>query len=360
MFGYGDQADTPTLESCTQNGVPYLPFGSLGYGATDMPPAEQGQTAAQARLAWLLARSPVTVVIAGTSSGGEHRGRGSVSGWDRRRLQRLAHSPHTLNCSRTVSTSEDPLTSLIVPGVHRLGDDTVSFYLIEDDQELLLVDAGLPRHFSQLTQLLERLGRSLPDIKAVLLTHGHVDHLGIAERVRRQSGAPLWVHPADAAALKRPTRPAPGAEPEGSMGRYLLRRPAAAGLAWHIMRSGALSTSPVLSFEALPSGSGQTLDLPGRPRLVAVPGHTPGSVALHLPSRAVVLTGDALVTSDGLAGRTGPSIVNAGFTHDTAQALKSLEALAGLDAEVVLPGHGEPFTAGVTEAVRLARLAGPA
>jgi|HubBroStandDraft_6_1064221.scaffolds.fasta_scaffold852487_2 hypothetical protein len=100
MFGYGDQADTPTLESCTQNGVPYLPFGSLGYGATDMPPAEQGQTAAQARLAWLLARSPVTVVIAGTSSGGEHRGRGSVSGWGRRRFQRLAHSPHTLNCSR--------------------------------------------------------------------------------------------------------------------------------------------------------------------------------------------------------------------------------------------------------------------
>jgi pyridoxine 4-dehydrogenase len=62
------QADTPRLEFCIQNGIPYLPFGSLGYGATDTPPAEQGQTAAQARLAWLLARSPVTVVIAGTSS----------------------------------------------------------------------------------------------------------------------------------------------------------------------------------------------------------------------------------------------------------------------------------------------------
>jgi glyoxylase-like metal-dependent hydrolase (beta-lactamase superfamily II) len=252
------------------------------------------------------------------------------------------------------------LTSLVAPGVHRLGDDMVSFYVIEEGQDLLLVDAGLPRHFSQLTDLLERLGRSLPDINAVVLTHGHVDHLGIAERVRRQGGAPIWVHPADAAALKRPTRPAPGAEPEGSMSRYFLRSPAAFGLAWHIVRSGALSTSSVLSYQALPPASGQTLDLPGRPHLVAVPGHTPGSVALYLPSRAVVLTGDALVTSDGLAGRTGPSIVNAGFTHDTAQALKSLGALAGLDAEVVLPGHGEPFTAGVTEAVRLARLAGPA
>ena len=77
-------------------------------------------------------------------------------------------------------------------------------------------------------------------------------------------------------------------------------------------------------------------------------------------SHTVVLTGDALVTSDGIAGRTGPSIVNAGFTHDTAQALGSLEALPGLDAEVVLPGHGEPFTGGVSEAVRLARLAGAA
>jgi glyoxylase-like metal-dependent hydrolase (beta-lactamase superfamily II) len=77
-------------------------------------------------------------------------------------------------------------------------------------------------------------------------------------------------------------------------------------------------------------------------------------------SHTVVLTGDALVTSDGIVGRTGPSVVNAGFTHDTAQAPDSLEALAGLDSEVVLPGHGEPFTGGVSEAVRLARLAGAA
>jgi glyoxylase-like metal-dependent hydrolase (beta-lactamase superfamily II) len=59
-------------------------------------------------------------------------------------------------------------------------------------------------------------------------------------------------------------------------------------------------------------------------------------------------------------GRTSPSIVNAGFTHDTAQALDSLQTLAALDAEVVLPGHGEPFTGDVSEAVGVARLAGAA
>ena len=68
MFSYGNQSDAPTLEFCAENGIPYLAFGPRGYGATDTPPAAPGMTASQARLAWLLARSPVTVVIAGTSS----------------------------------------------------------------------------------------------------------------------------------------------------------------------------------------------------------------------------------------------------------------------------------------------------
>jgi len=67
-FSYGNQKDAPTLEFCTQHGIPYLPFWPLGRGGSDAPRAERGQTAAQARLAWLLARSPAIVVIAGTSS----------------------------------------------------------------------------------------------------------------------------------------------------------------------------------------------------------------------------------------------------------------------------------------------------
>ena len=67
-FSYDNQNDTPTLEFCAQHAIPYLPFWPLGRGATGTPPAEPGQTPAQARLGWLLARSPVVVVIAGTSS----------------------------------------------------------------------------------------------------------------------------------------------------------------------------------------------------------------------------------------------------------------------------------------------------
>jgi aryl-alcohol dehydrogenase-like predicted oxidoreductase len=68
LFSYGNQQDAPTLEYCTEHGIPYLPYGPRGYGATDAPPAQPGLTVEQTRLAWLLARSPVTVVIAGTRS----------------------------------------------------------------------------------------------------------------------------------------------------------------------------------------------------------------------------------------------------------------------------------------------------
>jgi hypothetical protein len=66
-FGYGNQSDTPTLEYCTENDIPYLPFTSRDPNA-NAAPAVPGLTAKQARLAWLLARSPVAVVITGTSS----------------------------------------------------------------------------------------------------------------------------------------------------------------------------------------------------------------------------------------------------------------------------------------------------
>ncbi len=86
---------------------------------------------------------------------------------------------------------------------------------------------------------------------------------------------------------------------------------------------------------------GQVLDLPGEPRIVGMPGHSPGSVAVHVPLVEAVMVGDALTTKHVLTGKRG--LLPAPFTDDPAQALDSLGRLTGLDATWVLPGHGTPW-----------------
>ena len=87
------------------------------------------------------------------------------------------------------------------PGAHRLGDEMVNFYLIEDGSGVTLVDTGLPSHYDALVTALIGLGRSLDDVRGILLTHAHPDHLGLAERLREETGATVWVSAADASML---------------------------------------------------------------------------------------------------------------------------------------------------------------
>jgi len=103
----------------------------------------------------------------------------------------------------------------------------------------------------------------------------------------------------------------------------------------------------------------EVLDVPGKPRAVHIPGHTPGNAVLHFEDRLAVISGDTLITHNPLTGRTGPQVQPSGFNRDTAQALASLSALEHLTAEIILPGHGEPWHGPISQAVQLARAAGP-
>lgn len=124
------------------------------------------------------------------------------------------------------------------------------------------------------------------------------------------------------------------------------------GFLWFGLLHGALRT-PKLT-EVATFGDGATLDVPGSPRVILVPGHTPGSAALHVPALDALFVGDALATYAVTTGVRGPQV--APFTADSDVAVASLSRLAPVVAGLVLPGHGEAWTSGVEEAIRQVRL----
>ena len=243
------------------------------------------------------------------------------------------------------------MTREVAPGVHRLGNELVNFYVVEDGRRLALVDAGLPGFRRQLEEFLAGRGRTVGDIEAVLLTHAHADHVGVAGVVHG-AGAAVHVHEADAE-MARTAKPQ---SREGSMLPHFRHR-----ATWRLLvggaRLGGMRTPKIASPSTF--SEGDALDVPGRPQIVHTPGHSNGHVVFHLPDRGALLAGDAIVTYNPLTGRDGPQIMPSAFSVSSAQATASLERLEPLEAGVLLVGHGDPWIGGVAAAVARAREAGP-
>ena len=232
----------------------------------------------------------------------------------------------------------------LAPGLHRLGSGMINSYLIADGTEVTIVDAGVGGYFGDLPGELAAMGRSLDDVRALVLTHGHGDHIGFAERLRRERHVPVSVHEADAALAR-------GEVPNPAKGLGPTRITALLRFLWYAARRGGLRNHPLV--EVATFGDGATLDVPGSPRVVLVPGHTPGSAALHMPALDALFVGDAFATLAVTTGATGPRV--APFTADAPTALASLDRLRDVPAGIVLPGHGEPWRGGVEQAIQLVR-----
>jgi glyoxylase-like metal-dependent hydrolase (beta-lactamase superfamily II) len=235
----------------------------------------------------------------------------------------------------------------LAPSLHRLGEDRVNCYLVEDAGEVTIVDAGIPGYYGDLVDELAFMGRTIDDVRALVLTHGHSDHIGFAERVRDEHGVPVKVHELDAALAR-------GEVPNPSAGLGERKLASLLGFLLFSARRGALRTHTLTAVSTFESGT--TLDVPGALRVIHTPGHTPGNTALVAPGVSAIFAGDTLSTLAVTSGRVGPQI--SPFTADPEAALASLANIEDLEADWLLPGHGAAWTAGPAAAVAAARATG--
>jgi glyoxylase-like metal-dependent hydrolase (beta-lactamase superfamily II) len=235
--------------------------------------------------------------------------------------------------------------ALLADGLVRLGTRYVNWYLVADDSGVTVVDAGVPGYRPQLEPGLSRIGRSLADVKAILLTHADGDHTGVSTALRKESGAPIHLHPADADSARHRGRKKPDESMLGEVAHL-----GAWKLFTHFSRNGG-ARPPVIE-DTVPVAAGP-IDVPGKPVAIPTPGHTPGHVAYSFPRHGALFAGDLLCTWHPTRGRLGPQLM--AFNVATRESYDSLAAIEDVEASLLLPGHGEPWTGGVRDAVIKAR-----
>jgi glyoxylase-like metal-dependent hydrolase (beta-lactamase superfamily II) len=233
--------------------------------------------------------------------------------------------------------------------IHRAGTELVNWYLLEEGGKVTIVDAGLPTYRRQLEGALHEIGRALEDVEAIVLTHAHIDHVGFSQLLQDERGTPVYAHVDELAQAQTGKPP----KTEGSWVSAVLRHRTARKVIFHIARNGGARPPRVSTVTAF--GDGEALDVPGHPRAVATPGHSPGHCVLYVPGEGAVFTGDALCGWNTVTGEPGPILPPPEFSNSMARARESLARIETLDAHTLYYGHGDPWSGGAAAAVAEAR-----
>ena len=191
--------------------------------------------------------------------------------------------------------------SAITDTVHFAQTDLVNWTLVTDDNGVMLIDAGFPGNRDDVLASLRQLGFGVDDLRAILLTHAHIDHFGSAIWFAKTHGTPVYCH----------------ADEVGHAKREYLEQASPVDVATHIWQprwlkwSVAISRKGAFTRDGIPTAQALTEDvaagLPGAPMAIPSPGHTGGHCSFVVDG--VLVSGDALVTGHPVAPRSGPQLL---------------------------------------------------
>lgn len=218
----------------------------------------------------------------------------------------------------------------ITTGVHQVSRG-VNAFIIDGDEGVVLIDTGLPRQEGAISDGIEAIGRSLSDVTAILITHGHVDHVGGAAALAGSTSADVYASAGDAPMVEGRVQkpPPPVMERIPLMGRLMSFLP---------------SGTPVGVDHVI---EGPDARLPGDIRAVPTPGHTPGHMSYVLDrAGGILFVGDAAV-----ATRSG-EIRRGWMNRATPTFDNSIRSLADQEFEIACFGHAHAITTDAAAAFR--------
>ncbi len=199
-------------------------------------------------------------------------------------------------------------------------------YIYQEQDKLTLIDTGLTDSAERILAIVEKIGRAPADVRQIFITHHHNDHTGSLADLVERTGAQVLAHKIEAPVIRGDRPPA---KPDANVLRSILR--------------------PVMGSAAQPGASarvdreledGDEVDIGGGAKVLHVPGHTMGSVALFIPKHRMLFAGDAAVSTLGLGPPAGPFGM---FNENREQAALSFKKLAALDFDRAFFGHGKPL-----------------
>jgi glyoxylase-like metal-dependent hydrolase (beta-lactamase superfamily II) len=211
----------------------------------------------------------------------------------------------------------------VIDGVHIVPMGFANAFLIESDDGLTLIDAGFPHKEATVFAAISALGRSSDQLKHLIFTHGHPDHIGSAAAIVRETGARTYMHPLDIPMAEsggpfRPMRPAPGL-----LGQVLCK----------LFFDPQKRVEPVAIDEPLTPG--EILPIAGGFEVIHTPGHCAGQVALLWYPGRMLFAGDVGTNLVGLGDPVGFENLEEGRA--------SQRKVAGLSFDAAGFGHGKPI-----------------
>ena len=220
-----------------------------------------------------------------------------------------------------------PFSLEIMPGIFQISSQYANAFLIMD-KDLTLVDTGFNSSIPLVLKVMREKGRSIGELKLVVITHNHLDHVGGLKRLRSLAQFKVAMHRADL------TADISSLYPRGSIFGSLLRMPFLAPLRKRL-------TVDKSQIDVVLAGN-ESFDVLGGMNVLSTPGHTPGSISLYFPARKLLIAGDAVGYRGGELQLPRKSV-----SVDMRLAAESIRALSKLDIEILCKGHGSPVTRNV-------------